>query len=542
MNQPLSLKTYHKKDFNNWFGIACLLLLAGVYLSHLGFTPLESTNDEARRAIVSLEMMLSGDYLSPTINGEHYLNKPPLYNWIIILFFKLANSHSMFVFRLPVIVSVLLLGYVTYRFVKKYTNREIALLTAFTFMTNGRTLINDSLIGLIDSTFSLIIYLNFMLIFYFGEKKQYYKLFLSSYLLMAIAFLMKALPAVAFQGTTLLVYFIFFHDFRKLFHTAHFAGGFLCLLLLGGYYGIYFHHSGLTAAVVFDNLLHESTKRTVMEKGYLEGFWHFLRFPFELIYHFLPWSIFVLALFNKHFKTYLRENRFVRYNAFVFFFNIILYWTAPDVIARYLFMFISPLFTVIYYMLYRLPSDSWQWRVLSVTVLVVAGIMLAFSISSYFIPDCRLTAFAVAKSTLLLLAFAALFIVMLKQAQLRFYLFIPAVMVFRMAFNWFVLEHPSRLERPVKAAREGAEIAAITVKAPLYILRGADVGNFDGMSFHISDHRREILRIRPFDINQSAYYITDSALLHSIPGATVRLAFENGYGPPALYLVQYSSK
>ncbi|NJO25024.1 MAG: hypothetical protein HC867_03355 [Bacteroidia bacterium] len=217
----------------NIIGSISLLLLSVAYLTHLGFIPLNIENDEARRALVAAEMMISGDYITPTLNGEIYLNKPPLYNWIIALYFKISGGYSMFALRLPVIVATLAMGWIVFHFTKKHLGKTIAFFTAFAFMTNGRTLIYDSFVGLIDTTFAMLVYLSFMLVYVYGEKKKYFHLFMITYLLVALGFLMKGLPALVFQAITLLTWAIWKKKFRVLFHIAHFAGIGLLALILG---------------------------------------------------------------------------------------------------------------------------------------------------------------------------------------------------------------------------------------------------------------------------------------------------------------------
>jgi len=73
-------------------------------------------------------MMLTGDYITPTINGQLFLNKPPLYNWIMALYLKASHGWSAFALRLPLMVATFILGYFTFVFVKKYTNRRFAFL------------------------------------------------------------------------------------------------------------------------------------------------------------------------------------------------------------------------------------------------------------------------------------------------------------------------------------------------------------------------------------------------------------------------------
>src|SRR5205085_2927161 len=102
--------------------LICFAGIALVYLTHLGSVPVHLFADECRRALVAMEMDLSGNYLVPTLNGEDYLNKPPLYSWIISASYHLFGAYSAFALRFPVIMSILLHGVVIYLILKKYCN------------------------------------------------------------------------------------------------------------------------------------------------------------------------------------------------------------------------------------------------------------------------------------------------------------------------------------------------------------------------------------------------------------------------------------
>lgn len=70
-----------EKVKNNIVYIIIFTLLIPALFINLGKMPLSS--DEPTRSVVALEMNLSGNYVTPTINGDYYYNKPPLYNWIL---------------------------------------------------------------------------------------------------------------------------------------------------------------------------------------------------------------------------------------------------------------------------------------------------------------------------------------------------------------------------------------------------------------------------------------------------------------------------
>src|SRR5947208_2973944 len=55
---------------------------------------------EAHFAGVAREMLLRGDWITPYLNGDHYLNKPPLLYWIIALSYSIFGIGE-FAARLP---------------------------------------------------------------------------------------------------------------------------------------------------------------------------------------------------------------------------------------------------------------------------------------------------------------------------------------------------------------------------------------------------------------------------------------------------------
>lgn len=76
-------------------------------------------SDEPTRAIVTLEMMVKGNYITPTINGEFYYNKPPLFNWILAGFAYLTGNLNEVIFRLPTVISLLLFALAIFLIGKK---------------------------------------------------------------------------------------------------------------------------------------------------------------------------------------------------------------------------------------------------------------------------------------------------------------------------------------------------------------------------------------------------------------------------------------
>jgi len=89
-------------------GALLLLLLVGALaLLRLGAVPLLGP-DEPRYARVAVEMQRAGAWVTPTLQGEPWLEKPPLYYWLAGAAFR-ALGETETAARLPAVLALLLL-------------------------------------------------------------------------------------------------------------------------------------------------------------------------------------------------------------------------------------------------------------------------------------------------------------------------------------------------------------------------------------------------------------------------------------------------
>ncbi|MDX2047136.1 MAG: glycosyltransferase family 39 protein [Chitinophagaceae bacterium] len=495
-------------------------VLAFAYTSHISFYPINVGTDEGIRALVSLEMMLSGDYITPTLNGELYLNKPPLFNWILAASFKLFGYNS-FALRFPTVLSIFIFGFLVFYFTRKYVNAKVAWVSAIAVMTNGRILIYDSVLGLIDITYAWVTFLGFMLVFHFGEKKQYSRLFISTYIITAAGFLLKGFPSVAFHGLTLLSYFIYTKNFRKLFHWNHFAGIIVFLAITGAYYLMYFSRNNLPPPVLFKNLLTESSKRLTSSGDTGRFLFHVLGFPFYILYHFAPLTLLGVLLFRKKLIDSLRSNPYIFFCAAVFMSNIIVYWVSPNIFARYLFMLIALLFIVLSFFYIEAVSEIKHGKKIIDTVFLSGAILLL--VSCFFLPftdSTSLVQHVWPRSIFLIICFGVVVWLMLKNPGMRIIHFFLAMALFRIGFNWFVIEQ--RGKENMIAREDGKKIAIITQGKPLCIfgrpldIYESGIGDKNATSFNIAIHRKEVIRFKP-GIDYNSFYLTNPAEVKNIP-------------------------
>lgn len=113
-----------------------------ILVFQLGVNQLWASED--RWAEVAREMLMTGDWFHPAINGEVYFDKPLLSYWPIVLLAKITGILNEFIIRLPSALSALIALYATIKFATKIWGRAVGitsgwlLLCGYGFIFQGR--------------------------------------------------------------------------------------------------------------------------------------------------------------------------------------------------------------------------------------------------------------------------------------------------------------------------------------------------------------------------------------------------------------------
>jgi len=97
------ITSFNEQCEDRLFRIFFWLLLVGslfVFFAGIGLIPV-LTHNEGRRLVVLQEMLAGKNWLIPTMNGQIYLEKPPLFYWIGATLGLLFHSSAEWVMRLP---------------------------------------------------------------------------------------------------------------------------------------------------------------------------------------------------------------------------------------------------------------------------------------------------------------------------------------------------------------------------------------------------------------------------------------------------------
>lgn len=484
--------------------ILVLLLLIPALFINIGLMPLLS--DEPTRAIVTLEMMVKGNYITPTINGEFYYNKPPLFNWILAGFAYLTGNLNEVIFRLPTVISLLLFALAIFLIGKKEIGKTNAAIAGLMFVTSSRILFWDSFQGLIDITYSLVTFCSFAALYVFSEKRKFLLLFAVSYLLTAIGYLMKGLPSLAFQAISVVVWLGFIKEIRKLFSWQHLVGIGVFLLVTGLYYFAYLQTNSLQD--VFSTLFDQSNRIKDKEGTILSWTIHLFKFPLDLGYEFAPWTVLLLLLFNKEVRGKTMSAKFLQFCLLIFASNIIIYWISADMRPRYLFMLVPLLFLIAAKAYHESQKvEARLFRMIDLTLQIFAFIG-SFSILYYLFwsETNQMSGVWIYIPLLFIVSvLSAYFSLKMKDYRLLFILIV--LLCVRISFNLFNL--PARYNSYPDATYRQDEIMAgrLTGDYDLFILGDTPV-NHDA-SFYITRERKQILT-RTSEIKQKpAFYLTD---------------------------------
>ncbi|WP_157446820.1 ArnT family glycosyltransferase [Cytophaga aurantiaca] len=338
--------------------------------------------DEPTRALVSLEMLLRNNYIFPTLGNEAYLNKPPLFNWILAGAMYLIKDYKEWHLRLISIIPLFIIAITHYVIISKEINKKVALWSSLAFLTCGRILFYDSMMAYIDPLFSLFIVLNTYWMFIQSRKPLSLYFFIVSYLLCLLAFFLKGLPALSFQGCTLLAVCLYRNKIKSLLSLNHLTGIAVFFLFTAIYY--YEYGTYANTSTLFTNIVSQSSQRTPLATEISDSLIHLVQFPVQFILDFAPLSFLIVFVFRKNTWSILKENEFVLLSLVFIVSNIWLYWISSETRARYLFMFLPMFFTIAFYM-YEKYRSTLSEKIIKAIALLIGILLVVMLIALNFI-------------------------------------------------------------------------------------------------------------------------------------------------------------
>jgi len=279
-------------DYKTYIKSLIILALFGfLYFFELGSRPF-ATPDEARYVEIPREMVASGDWITPRLNGVKYFEKPPLLYWLQGLTQKAVGLNEWSMRLWPVLFALMgLLG--TYLFTRRYFTRQAAVNTVLIL---GSSVLYFALSRLIvlDMPISVITTLglySFYTAFFTPEHSPKRRLWFYAFsLCCALGMLIKGLMALALMGPIIVIWLSVTRGWGMLRPFYPFSAAIIFLAIAAPWH--------ILAAIENPEFLHKyfvvehfMRYTTTMHMRY-QPMWYFI--PIVLI-GFLPWTGFLLS-------------------------------------------------------------------------------------------------------------------------------------------------------------------------------------------------------------------------------------------------------
>jgi 4-amino-4-deoxy-L-arabinose transferase-like glycosyltransferase len=465
MNRPrITIDTIPSKF---WHYLLVILLVISVFYP-ININQLSS--EEPRRAVTAMETFISGHYIVPQIHEAPYYNKPPFYNWVIAGFFRLTGSFEEWVVRMPGLISYLLTALLVFWLAKKHTSKQTAFITAIAYLTSADLFFYASYCaGQIDFFYSFLVLLQAYSFFFFYQKRQYWLMFIISYLFTAVGILTKGLPSIAFQIITIGTYLIYLKQWKLLFSIKHLSGILISCFLLISYFSLYAKYADNLNGFLI-NLFKESSERTINEYSFTAALPHILTFPFKIAVALLPWSVFGVFLFQRKIKDGVKNNPLLLFSALFILSNIIIYWLSPHYKDRYTYMFIPPILLIIFYFYQEYKNTMpqkirWAHYMSSAIMILLAVAYLA----CLFIKEIRESTPHITFWSISFFIFGTIvFILFYKAKKDRLCFIFLSMIVAKFAYNVLLLPYLDRQSVSTGYQHDVEQITQIVGNAPVY--------------------------------------------------------------------------
>lgn len=268
------------------------LLLAALWLLLLLLAPLRPlvVPDEGRYGEVGRWMLVSGDWLTPRLNGLPFFHKPPLLYWLEATSLALFGVNEFALRLVPALhVGLMLVGlYLAARAIggERLAQRAVLMLgSSLGFLIGGQYANHDMLVA---CWIGLAIWC-FALAFLAGDQPAL-GLARLGFVACALGVLSKGLIGLALPGLVLLLWLAATRQLRKLLHLPWLSGlGLLAALVLPWFVLVEQQYPGLLDYMV----VHQQFRRyTGGSFNNPQPWWFYLQ---ALAVLFFPWLLFALA-------------------------------------------------------------------------------------------------------------------------------------------------------------------------------------------------------------------------------------------------------
>ena len=278
--------------------IAVAALWAIAYLPNLGARPMRL--EEGRRGTPAREMLQTGNFALPTLYGEPYLNKPPMFFWVVAACGWAQGEVNALSTRMPSVLALLAGAVLITRFARRDLPRETRNLSALLLIATV-VMVDKAPLGEIESFLAFLL-LAAMVCWWWGYRDAgaRWGAWALAGLMLGGAMLIKGPPAIVEFYLPLVVFLVWQRRLKLLIAPAHLVC--VLLMILPGALWVWSLYAGNPAG--FGNTIHVwlgqmAVDRVVhpIDAAPDDVRYRYLIFPLETIATFSPWIFFAIPAF-----------------------------------------------------------------------------------------------------------------------------------------------------------------------------------------------------------------------------------------------------
>lgn len=300
--------------------------------------------EETRRAVIAREMLASGDWLVPRVQGVPRLSRPPMQNWMIAVSSFLTGEVDIWAIRLPSLLCTLFTVSLIFGYSFRCAGKRVAVLATLGYITSYEAL-EYGRSGETEAVFTGFV-AGSLLLWHWGYREGWNRWWHwpACYALVAGGMLTKGIQAPLYFSGAVMIYLWSSRRLRELLHPAHFLGWATFVAMFGGWQLAYMLQMGLHDAIEIHwfNIAARFTDQT--NHSFLE---HFLLFPFEVFAVMLPGSLLLLPAWSREIRrSCLVRRDMTKFLVIAAAWAFLFVWIPPGSRARY-YMPLMPVFAVL---------------------------------------------------------------------------------------------------------------------------------------------------------------------------------------------------
>lgn len=281
-----------------------LFILFGLLYWGMSWTRPLANPDEGRYSEIPREMLESGDWVTPRLNGVLYFYKPPLFYWMQASAQAIGGESLFFLRFWPGALSLLgVLG--TYLTARKLFGRVSGLASAAVLGTSllyyglGQIIILDMAVSVF---MALGLFLFYLALHEEGEKRKW--LFWAFYMSIALAVLSKGLMGLLIPGAVIFLWFLLLNEWKRL-RNLYLVSGSLVFLIIA----LPWHIAAYRANPEWFDfyIIHEHFLRYLKDvSDRNQPFWYFfVIMPAGM----MPWVVFLPSALKRSFRDGWKARR-----------------------------------------------------------------------------------------------------------------------------------------------------------------------------------------------------------------------------------------